>query len=293
MLLYCNSVCTFYPVLLLIHDLELNPGPPSSLGKKPKSRKINVTIAHLNVCSMASHKKFYLVEQMIVHDNYDPFDISESWLDPSMTNNDLQIPGYVIFRQDRGPHKSGGGIIVYIRNSFQASSIDKLSTTTDANSQQLWLKVWCRKSKSFLLCAAYRPDSEAMSRFLDDFTASYMDSPLLGMEVMVTGYLNADILLGYPCPEGRALMDLWDSLNLSQLVTQPTRTTDTSVMLIDVALTTNKNFIKSCIVNTSAVTDHCLVAVTLSLKAPKPRSTYIFTRSYRNYNSELFPSLET
>ena len=47
-------------------------------GKKPKSRKINVTIAHLNVCSMASHKKFYLVEQMIVHDNYDPFDISES-----------------------------------------------------------------------------------------------------------------------------------------------------------------------------------------------------------------------
>lgn len=90
---------------------------------------------------MASHKKFYLVEQMIVHDNYDPFDISESWLDPSTTNNDLQIPGYVIFRQDRGPHKSGGGIIVYIRNSFQASSIDNLSTTTDANSQQLWLKV--------------------------------------------------------------------------------------------------------------------------------------------------------
>ena len=78
MLLYCNSVCTFYPVLLLIHDLELNPGPPSSLGKKPNSRKINVTIVHLNVCSMASHKKFYLAEQMIVHDNYDPFDISES-----------------------------------------------------------------------------------------------------------------------------------------------------------------------------------------------------------------------
>lgn len=50
---------------------------------------------------MASHKKFYLAEQMIVHDNYDPFDISESWLDPSTTNNDLQIPGYVIFRQDR------------------------------------------------------------------------------------------------------------------------------------------------------------------------------------------------
>ena len=33
-----------------------------------------------------------------------------------------------------------------------------------------------------------------------------------------------------------------------------------------------------------------MVAVTLSLKAPKPRPTYIFTRSYKNYNSELFLS---
>ena len=123
-----------------------------------------------------------------------------------------------------------------------------------------------------------------MSRFLDDFIASFMDSLLLGMEVMVTGDLNAEILLGSPCPEGRALIDLCDSLNLLQLVTQPTRTTDTSVTQIDVAITTNKTFINSCVVNTSAVADHCLVAVTLSFKAPKPRPTYIFTRSYKNYN---------
>ena len=68
----------------------------------------------------------------------------------------------------------GIGIVVYIRNSFRASIIHNLSTITDANSQQLWLKVQCRKSKSFLLCAAYRPDSVSMSRFLDDFTASLL-----------------------------------------------------------------------------------------------------------------------
>ena len=144
-LLYCNSVCTFYPVLLLIHDLELNPGPPSSLRNKSKNRKVNITIAHLNVRSMASREKFYLVKQTIVHHNYDIFVISESWLDPSTTNNDIQIPGYVIFRQDRGPHKSGGGMVVYMRNCFKASIIENLSTTTDTNSQQLWLKVQCRK----------------------------------------------------------------------------------------------------------------------------------------------------
>ena len=154
-----------------------------------------------------SREKFYRVEQTIVHDNYDISVISESWLDPPTANNDIQIPGYVIFRQDRGSHKSGGEIVVYIRNSFKASVIDNLSTTTDANSQQLWLKVQCRKSKCLRLCAAYRPDSVSMSRFLDDFTASFMDSLLLGMEVMVTGDLNADGLLGSPCPKGRSSFD--------------------------------------------------------------------------------------
>ena len=42
------------PCFLLIHDLELNPGPPRSLGKT--NRKVHVTIAHFNVRSMASHE---------------------------------------------------------------------------------------------------------------------------------------------------------------------------------------------------------------------------------------------
>ena len=224
---------------------------------------------------MTSHKKLFLVKQTIVHDDNDIFIVSESWLDPPTTNNDIQIPGHIIFRQDRDPHKSGGGIVVYIRNSFK-SIIDNLPATMDANSQQLWLKVQCRKSKSFLLCAAYRPDLVSMSRFLDDFITSFMESLLLGMEGMVAGDLNADILPGYSCPEGRALMDLCNSLNLSQPVIQPTRTTDTSVTLIDVALTTNKSFITICEVYISAVAVYCLVAVTLNLKALKPRPFLYF-----------------
>ena len=162
---------------------------------------------------MTSHKKLFLVKQTIVHDDNDIFVVSESWLDPPTTNNDIQIPGHIIFRQDRDPHKSGGGIVVCIRNSFK-SIIDNLPATMDANSQQLWLKVQCRKSKSFLLCAAYRPDLVSMSRFLDDFITSFMESLLLGMEGMVAGDLNADILPGSSCPEGQALMDLCNSLYL-------------------------------------------------------------------------------
>ena len=71
-------------------------------------------------------------------------------------------------------------------------------------------------------------------------------------------------------------MDLFNSLNLSQPVTQPTRTTDTSVTLTDVALTTKKSFITICEINISAVADYCFVAVTLNFKALKPRPFLYF-----------------
>ena len=85
------------------------------------------------------------------------------------------------------PHKFGNRNVVYIINSFKVQIIDNFPITTDVNSQQLWLKVQWRKSKSFLLCTAYRPDSVFMFIFQMIFTASFMDSPLLGMEVTVTG----------------------------------------------------------------------------------------------------------
>lgn len=44
--LNCNSVCTFCPVFLLIHDLELNPGPPR---KKPTERS-----TLLSLCLMSA-----------------------------------------------------------------------------------------------------------------------------------------------------------------------------------------------------------------------------------------------
>ena len=56
------------------------------------------------------------------------------------------------------------------------------------------------------------------------------------------------------------------------------------------ALTANKIFIASWDVNISAVADHYLVEVTLKLKDTKPQPSYIFTRSYKNYNPESFLS---
>lgn len=77
--------------LHILPCFSANPWPRIEpwASQEKTNRKVNVTIALFNVRSMASREKFYLVKQTIVHDNYDIFVISESWLDPSTTNNDI------------------------------------------------------------------------------------------------------------------------------------------------------------------------------------------------------------
>ena len=94
----------------------------------------------------------------------------------------------------------------------------------------------CKKLESFLLCTVYRPPSTPMS-FLEDLTKSVVDASLLGLNIIITGDLNVNILGN--CPDNRALADFCATFNLTQLVKEPTRIAESSQTLIDVALTTN------------------------------------------------------
>lgn len=60
---------------------------------------------------------FTLLKDSVVSNSFDIFTISETWLDSSVNNESIHIPGYTLYRQDRGPHKPGGGLCVYIKKT--------------------------------------------------------------------------------------------------------------------------------------------------------------------------------
>ena len=180
-------------------DIHPHPGPHSTVnGIRTQANKCSttqdlrnrnhyLTVGHLNVRSMASRENFHLIEQIVV--NYDIFTTSETWLDPSVCDSDLNIPGYILTRQDRGPQKKGGGLIVYPKNKFKVSVLDTWCSVSKYNFQQLWLKVQCRKFRSFLLCTVYRaPD--ALISFLEDLTKTVVESLLQGVTVVLLGELR-------------------------------------------------------------------------------------------------------
>ena len=287
--------------VLLCGDIHPHPGPRSilkssvngtttqankcSTTQDSRNRNHYLTVAHLNVRSMASRENFHFIEQIVV--NYDIFTISETWLDPSVCDSDLNIPGYILTRQDRGPQKKGGGLIVYAKNKFKVSVLDTWSSVSEYNFQQLWLKVQCRKFRSFLLCTVYRPPDAPIS-FLEDLTNTVVESLIQGVTVILLGDLNCDVLGNGP--HGRALTDFCLRFNLAQMVKSATRVTETSKSIIDVVLTTNENIISSCDVKVCAISDHNLVCISMKLKTPRSRYAYITTRSYKHYDTNKFLS---
>ena len=89
-------------------------------------------------------------------------------------------------------------------------------------------------------------------------------------------------------PETRALSSFCTSINLTQLVSNPTRVTHTSLSLFDVILVTNPRTVESSEVLQSTISDHYIVTVQLKLKQERAKSGTIITRSYKNYKADGF-----
>ena len=101
--------------------------------------------------------------------------------------------------------------------------------------------------------------------------------------MIIIGDLNCNVLGNDP--DGCTLSNLCSTFGLFK---SATRVTEKSKSVIDVALTTNENIIYACDVIQSAISDHSLVRLTLKFKTPRPRSSFVTTRSYKDYDRNSF-----
>ena len=149
-----KGTASFNPSILvniLSGDIHPPPGPNFTSNSSstststnanisfPCNMKSNIRIAHLNIRSLKLREHFILLKESVVANSFDIFTISETWLDSSVNSESIHIPGYTLYRQDRSPHKPGGGLCVYIKKNYKVSSMENVSSVSDNNFQQLWL----------------------------------------------------------------------------------------------------------------------------------------------------------
>ena len=130
-------------------------------------------------------------------------------------------------------------------------------------------------AKPFLICSAYRPPN-VYSDWIDLFEEELSLAQTTGLEFILMGDFNIDI---NTCMNSKwsHLVQLFD---LTQLITEPTRVTQTSSTLIDHVYTINPATIAESFVSQISLSDHFPVCFTRKMNH-KLSKHQLTTTSYR------------
>ena len=175
-----NSTSTFQLTCLQTSgDINPNRGPTTLKQQNCKNAN-NLKIGHLNVSSLKNREHLQLVKHTIIKNKVDVLTLSETWLNSSITDLELEIPGYNLYQVDR--------------NTNQVKVLTDISNISDNGLHQLWINLQVRNLKSIVICTIYRPPGTPLTCFDTHLTPSLITASLQNKPIYVLGDGNCNML---------------------------------------------------------------------------------------------------
>ena len=244
--------------------------------------KRGLHLIHLNINSILS--KIDELLAIAKESRASVIGITESKLDKTVLDKEINTDGYELARSDRNRH--GGGVACYIRNDISFSVRGDFSSEIE----NIFLDIFLPKTKPILVGILYRPLKQ--SGFLDKLsTAISKRNCFDNQEVYILGDLNINLINNQKhTPNGIKQYQEFCSLhNLKQLITSPTRVTANSSSLLDHVLTNFTDRVSQSGVVDTGLSDHQLIYFTRKVNRTKFNThKYIRTRSLKNYSQSLY-----
>ena len=146
-------------------------------------KKKGLHIIHFNARSLLP--KLVEVRTLAAESNAAIVCVTETWLDDSLMDSEIELPGYVVQRKDR--ERSGGGVCMYIRSDLAFNPRPELSTD---QLETLWIEILLPKTKPILVCVCYRPPHQ--NDFYKLFEPS-ISNISLNSEIIILGDMNTNV----------------------------------------------------------------------------------------------------
>ena len=212
--------------LLLCGDIHPCPGPSESscsyrsvLNVKCFEKK-GLHFIHLNVRSLLP--KLDELRILARETKLACFCITETWLDDTVSDSEIQLENYNERRRDR--NRRGDGVCVYVRSDLAFNPLDELYHD---ELEAMWIELILPKTKPIVLGAVYRPPLQ--TDFYDVFEAVSVNNSLFyERECFVLGDFNTNVTGSKRCNLVKNLNSCLDLLNLSQIITDYTRVSSMS-----------------------------------------------------------------
>jgi len=263
-------------------------------------KKKGLHFVHLNCNSLLN--KIDEIRDFVT--NFKPHVIcfSETKLDSTVTNSEVLIDGYSNIRRDRNRH--GGGVAIYISNLIHYNERTDFSN----DFENIFIDILLPKTTPILFGVVYRPPSK--SNFDELLTSCLLNSKGLdNQEVYILGDTNYNLLdrkgkyilkKGYrfsndesnfttPLYLTKKYVELVRTFGLTQLIEEPTRTTDKTSSLLDHILVNTPSKVSQSGVLNKCLSDHDIIYMTRKHQNIKiGQHNTIKIRSMKNYTKELF-----
>lgn len=237
----------------------------------------SLKMAHVNVRSLMN--KFYQVKDFILQENYDIFAISETWLSNEIADNLISIRGYNLFRKDRGSR--GGGVCIYVKNSFKCCLIDSTNSI-----EQLWINFKVSEER-IAIGVVYRPPNTNYKLFIDELEQSCTNSLSFCDKIYCFGDNNVNFF-DESCPSTLYFKTMLESINLEQIIAEPTRFANGRGSLLDLILVSSGLDIIESGVQGQKFADHETVYCHIQINQPKVEPTIKTIRCFKNFDIEEF-----
>ena len=233
-------------------------------------------IANLNVNSLTKH-----IDEMRVLLAENPFDIlsiNESKIDWSISDSEIFICNYTMLRHDRT--RQGVGVALYIKNNIPFLVGQDL---VSPNLEMLCVEINKKFSRPFLISTWYRPPNSEVDLF-NNFELFLLKCDMEDKEMILMGNLNCDLKRSLPDQHTSKLLSLCSLYELTQVISEPTRITESTSTLIDLTLTNTPEHILSSGVIPTGVSDQNLVYAVRNFKLPKFKPTLKEVRDFKHFS---------
>jgi len=190
-----------------------------------------MTVSFLNVCSI--QRKVTEVQHFLASRAIHVFGMAETWLKPSISDGELIIPHYKLYRKDRVA-QHGGGVGIYCHESVQVRRRVDLERP---DLELLWIDIGSG-DRTIRLGCGYRPPNKP---------TTYWDGFEENLQTASEGRQSATILIGdfnadFSAPasaNATSLYNIATRLSLVNYVSSPTRVTSRSASMIDLVFSTS------------------------------------------------------
>ena len=237
-------------LLILAGDIELNPGPQQS------TTSHELSIIHTNIGSLRNKIDELSIEASKL--NLDVVTVSETWLNETIDNKDIALSGFSPpIRLDRHGH---GGVAIYLKSDMICKTREDLHVD---GLEALWVETKVNQT-TLLICSLYRPPS-ARATYWELIEESIKRASDTSHKFIVLGDFNSDCR-NNQYYEHYQLLDITQRYNLTQLVNEPTRFTETSARCIDLVLTSDEEIISDISVLPTISSDHLVPFVKMKIR---------------------------